>query len=163
MPRPEVSPCHIHFEILWNFWYSWNCRNIWNSHTTCNWLHSLHSYYKAESLDKPFGDIGTNVSDHMKGLSGIWADLVIANEAKETVTLGLFRVRFDGHLRFGGHFGPFLVISSFVAISHSIQHEKIYKIPNFHKVGTKIIKTSFSAAILDLAAILEPFWSFLVL
>ena len=70
---------------------------------------------------------------------------------------------FGGHLRFGGHFGPFLVISCFVAIFHSIQHEKIYKIPNFHKIGTNIIKTSFSAAILDLAAILDPFCSFLVL
>ena len=47
------------------------------------------------------------------------------------------KIIFSGHLGFGGHFEPFLIISRFVAISHSIRHEKIYKVPNFHKVGTK--------------------------
>ena len=47
------------------------------------------------------------------------------------------KIIFSGHLGFGGHFEPFLIISQFVAISHSIRHEKIYKVPNFHKLGTK--------------------------
>ena len=47
------------------------------------------------------------------------------------------KIIFSGHLGFGGHFEPFLIITRFVAISHSIRHEKIYKVPNFHKVGTK--------------------------
>ena len=46
------------------------------------------------------------------------------------------KIIFSGHLGFGDHFEPFLIISRFVAISHSIRHEKIDKVPNFHKVGT---------------------------
>ena len=47
------------------------------------------------------------------------------------------KIIFSGHLGFGGLFEPFLIISKFVTISHSLWHEKNYNIPNFHKIGTK--------------------------